>query len=591
MGGREAVLGFLFIINLSCALVPSELLILIVSQETSYHKQLNENLQNNIYKQSISLSTGPLIHVHVLHEIFNHPGDWTFLSIIPNLITSNLIKSNTKWIILCKDQTLIQLKPLLDNLSQEDYTKEQYFGYPLYDKEATIIHHFAFFENPRWFPYPMLQAGVIFTVPLVQHLAEYVTKVKRKMDFSIDASHELARFIMEYVKPKSHMYHETRTPSTSSIPTVTATATATAKATATSKVAVPAHDVKDVATKGFVSHVAMRNGDSIPKKKATSKILMQSVSYICRSRPASPSSSSMNGEGLSTDCALSVNSSVTSSCMAASRESIYFAIKTCHKFLADRVPVIQRTWGRYTIHKRFFSESANKDIPTLATGVPNTETGHCLKTLSILKLALNEVEEHNRNSNTPILWIFLSDDDTILSVSGVCEVLGCFDPAADVYFGERYGYRLHSDDGFNYITGGGGIAFSFPTVRKIVQSCTCPTISSPDDMILGSCLHGLNVKAIHSSRFHQARPMDYPKPLLALQKPVSFHKFWQLDPIAVYEKWFKEDDEKLNLQELQSKKIKKEPIKNMSNGIQSKNNDASHTNVIDVESKSSRTEL
>ncbi|XP_055857771.1 beta-1,3-glucosyltransferase [Episyrphus balteatus] len=559
------VVGIFLFIKLSYALAPSELLILIISQENSYHKQLNENLRSNIYKQSISLSTDHVIHVHVLHEIFNHPGDWTFLAVLPKLTTSNLIKSNTKWIVLCEDRSLIQLKPLIDNLSQEDYTKEQYFGYPLYDQEATIIHHFAFFENPRWFAYPMLQAGVIFTVPLVQHLAEYVSKVKRTMDFSIDASHELARFIMEYVKPKSHMHHETRTPT---------------------------HDydedddddVKDVATKGFVSHVAMRNGDSIPKKKATStsRILMQPVPYVCPSVVV---------KGLSTDCALCVNSSVSSSCIAASRETIYFVIKTCHKFLTDRVPVIQRTWGRYAVHKRFFSDNANKDIPTFATGVPNTETGHCLKTLSILKLALNDVERHNEISNRPILWIFLSDDDTILSVSGVCEVLGCFDPTADVYLGERYGFRLHSDDGFNYITGGGGIAFSLPTVRKIVQSCTCPTISSPDDMILGSCLHGLNVEAIHSWRFHQARPMDYPKPLLKMQKPVSFHKFWQLDPIAVYQDWFAEQDEKLYAHESPSRKIKKDIIKNASNKIQNKKTDDSHRSLINVELKTNHAEL
>ncbi|XP_055916522.1 beta-1,3-glucosyltransferase [Eupeodes corollae] len=549
------ILGILLIIKLSYALDPSELLILIISQENSYHKQLNENLRSNIHKQSILLSKNHLIHVHVLHEILNHPGDWTFLAVLPKLTTSNLIKSNTKWIILCEDLSLIQLKPLIDNLSQEDYTTEQYFGYPLYDQEATIIHHFAFFENPRWFHYPMLQAGVIFSVPLVQHLAEYVSKVKRKMDFSIDASHELARFIMEYVKPKSHMHHETRTPT---------------------------HNIQDVATKGFVSRVAMRNGDSIPKKKANSRILMQPASYIC----PSPSV-----EGLRTDCALCVNSSVTSSCIAAGRETIYFAIKTCHKFLMDRVPVIQRTWGQYAAHKRFFSDNASKDIPTFATGVPNTETGHCLKTLSILKLALNDVQRHNRVSNRPILWIFLSDDDTILSVSGVCEILGCFDPTADVYLGERYGFRLHSDDGFNYITGGGGIAFSLPTVRKIVQSCTCPTISSPDDMILGSCLHGLNVRAIHSSRFHQARPMDYPATLLTIQKPVSFHKFWQLDPVSVYEEWFAEDDKRLYTQETLSRKIKKEHINNVSKRIQNKNNDESHRPLIDVELKSNHVEL
>lgn len=69
--------------------------------------------------------------------------------------------------------------------------------------------------------------------------------------------------------------------------------------------------------------------------------------------------------------------------------------------------------------------------------------------------------------------------------------------------GERYGYRLHSSDGFNYITGGGGIVFSLNVIKILLKHCNCPAASSPDDMIIGLCLQRLNIEAIHSSRFHQ----------------------------------------------------------------------------------------
>lgn len=91
----------------------------------------------------------------------------------------------------------------------------------------------------------------------------------------------------------------------------------------------------------------------------------------------------------------------------------------------------------------------------------------------------------------------------MLSVSGVCEELGCYNHSDYVYLGERYGYRLHSKDGFNYITGGGGVVFSLPTLKQILKFCTCPSLSSPDDMILGACLNRLKINAIHSPRFHQ----------------------------------------------------------------------------------------
>lgn len=73
--------------------------------------------------------------------------------------------------------------------------------------------------------------------------------------------------------------------------------------------------------------------------------------------------------------------------------------------------------------------------------------------------------------------------------------------------GERYGYRLHSSDGFNYITGGGGIVFSLSVVKKLVNNCSCPSDSSPDDMIIAMCLQRLGIPSIHSSKFHQV--MDF----------------------------------------------------------------------------------
>lgn len=43
----------------------------------------------------------------------------------------------------------------------------------------------------------------------------------------------------------------------------------------------------------------------------------------------------------------------------------------------------------------------------------------------------------------------------------------------------------------------------------------------------------------------QARPMDYASGYLAIQEPVSFHKFWMMDPEKVYNQWFKKADESL----------------------------------------------
>lgn len=47
---------------------------------------------------------------------------------------------------------------------------------------------------------------------------------------------------------------------------------------------------------------------------------------------------------------------------------------------------------------------------------------------------------------------------------------------------------------------------------------------------------------INSSVFTlQARPEDYARDLLAHQVPISFHKHWNIDPVAVFNKWLKDD--------------------------------------------------
>lgn len=42
------------------------------------------------------------------------------------------------------------------------------------------------------------------------------------------------------------------------------------------------------------------------------------------------------------------------------KDSIYFAVKTCDKFHADRVPVLQSTWGRDAVHIEYFSDKIGK---------------------------------------------------------------------------------------------------------------------------------------------------------------------------------------------------------------------------------------
>ncbi|XP_023312771.1 beta-1,3-glucosyltransferase-like, partial [Anoplophora glabripennis] len=180
--------------------------------------------------------------------------------------------------------------------------------------------------------------------------------------------------------------------------------------------------------------------------------------------------------------------------------SLYFAVKTCDKYHKDRIPVVKDTWAKQAKHIHFFSNVKDESVPTIDLGVPNTEQGHCGKTMAILRYIAKDIR-----NDTDTRWIVVADDDTILSVSRFQQLLTCYDDAEDVAVGERYGYNVHSPRGYNYITGGGGMVFSRPLLDKLAENgaCECPSLDTPDDMFLGICMAGLGVSVTHSPFFHQ----------------------------------------------------------------------------------------
>lgn len=97
---------------------------------------------------------------------------------------------------------------------------------------------------------------------------------------------------------------------------------------------------------------------------------------------------------------------------AISLDKVLFAVKTCGKFHKERLPVILRTWARFTIHLRLFSDTHDDAFSTIPTGVVNTDHGHCEKSLKILRLVLDEIAKNSTLKG--IEWLILADDDTLL---------------------------------------------------------------------------------------------------------------------------------------------------------------------------------
>jgi len=140
--------------------------------------------------------------------------------------------------------------------------------------------------------------------------------------------------------------------------------------------------------------------------------------------------------------------------------------------------------------------------------------------------------------------LVIADDDSIIGLTQLVKLLNCYKPSIPVVLGERYGFGLNSGHGYGYITGGGGMVMSRSAINAWIENdCQCPSIDTPDDMILGQCFSGVvGIPVIHSPRFHQARPEDYSVGYITNLQPVSFHKHWEVDPIKVYETYFAADD-------------------------------------------------
>ncbi|VDK71580.1 unnamed protein product [Litomosoides sigmodontis] len=211
-------------------------------------------------------------------------------------------------------------------------------------------------------------------------------------------------------------------------------------------------------------------------------------------------------------------------------DDVYFAIKTFSEFHKTRLVIVKRTWAKMAKFVEYFSDIEDHYVPTVNLGIKNTERGHCGKTFGIMKYYLRS-EEVLRTK-----WLVIVDDDTLMSVPRLYELLSCYDVEKGIIIGERYGYGFSADgrDGYDYPTGGAGMIFSRKAVEKIATSCGCPSIDSPDDMVIGMCARLLDIPIIHSAAFHQARPEDYSELYLKRIRPISFHKFVDIDPYKIY---------------------------------------------------------
>ncbi|KAJ8280143.1 hypothetical protein GJAV_G00051010 [Gymnothorax javanicus] len=432
----------------------NEVVFVIQSQKNSFHVKRAVERRAELLQQALDLKQETPA-VLLLHSLSDNEGDWSILPVLPYF--SAAFGKNSSWMVFLEEETNVKVARLLQALQRFDRAKEWFLGKPLYDRESTIIHHYAFADNPSVFKYPDFAAAWALSIPLVKRLARKVRDEPLKSDFTIDLKHEIALYI----------WAEGAGP------------------------------------------------------------LLTPVPELC---------TELEGSRRAQHCATTLSSYLPLCGEPVEKEDIFVAVKTCKKFHEERVPVVKRTWERHAALLEYYSDFTDLSIPTIDLGVPNTERGHCGKTFAILERFVSEAVPRAD-------WLLIVDDDTLISLPRLQALLGCYDSSEPVCLGERYGYGL-SQGGYSYITGGGGMVFSRAAVQRLLGSgCKCHSNDAPDDMVLGMCLNALGLPVTHSPQFHQARPEDYSPDFLAHQVPISFHKHWNIDPVAVFNKWLADDTE------------------------------------------------
>ncbi|KAK3084676.1 hypothetical protein FSP39_017285, partial [Pinctada imbricata] len=363
---------------------------------------------------------------------------------------------NYKWLLICDEETRIDVQKLLMMLRKYDHTKEYFLGKALRDRSPTIIHHFAFIEDTSKFAYPDIGAGILLSHPLFTRVGEAWEKdTSTNSGFAIDPKHELAKFIYD--------------------------------------------DGKGVS--------------------------LTEVQELCT-------------YDISKDCATSYPIRFPDCGKEVSEDDLFVGVKTCEKFHKDRAQFVKETWGKDAKHIEYYSEKEDPTIPTVNLGVPNTERGHCGKTMAMLQ------RWHDNPKLSHHSWYLIADDDTIINLKRLRKLLSCYDADEPVHLGEVYGYQVSKNNwGYTYITGGGGMIFSREAIKRMVREnmVYCTSDDAPDDMGLGMRFKRMGIPLVHSPYFHQARPEDYSEDFLKARTALSFHKHWNNDPLAVYKLLMKDD--------------------------------------------------
>lgn len=135
------------------------------------------------------------------HKDYSHAGSWTIFPLLLHLSKINL--PNVAWLLFLEDYTGVNVIQIIKQIEKYDHSEVNFFfksippflncclqklwiGNELYDEDATIIHHFAFHQNPNVFKYPNIASGFAISIALFERfvgISKVLCNFLRKQPF------------------------------------------------------------------------------------------------------------------------------------------------------------------------------------------------------------------------------------------------------------------------------------------------------------------------------------------------------------------------------------------------------------------------
>eukprot|EP00937_MAST-01D_sp_MAST-1D-sp2_P003036 g3036.t1 len=482
---------------------------------------LCEKLGKSLGEQSVSVADDVLF-LHTLPDTEQRHGAWTLLPLLPR-VARRAAEREAHYVVVLEPHTEVDVRALRRALLAAETAARaadgapadaavgshpMFMGHALRDTRTTIIHHQA--NHLGLLPFPLLGAGFVFSAAMARVLGDSVAAEGLSGNFHIEAAFEVAALVRE--RTTALLTH---------VPAFCA-----------------ARGAKD-------EHVPAESADAgAPPPQPALRCATTVGGRYSHARGHAPRFPLRTAE-------------------------VVVAVKTTRIFHGTRLKLIRETWGKDPLLETLYLSDHAEELEELvgvegAAGLRtvdltqewgaqvNQKRGHCAKCLAILQ------QFHKYYGDRK--WFVIADDDTTFSLPRLFRLLQSYDSEQPLYVGERYGFSHVGPfdagrgsegavyGGYDYVTMGGGVAFTRPLLERLMTQCrggrcACAKPDEPDDMRFGHWVTGdLDLPVTHDDRFHQAELFQYHDEVLVQQlgsmddadadargadarHVVSFHKF------------------------------------------------------------------